>query len=82
MRAILVRRGASVVGLLTGPPAAKGIPHLTGVRTIGGEEVSADLIVDAMPWYRDTIAINRPRLAQLKAFIEGRPEPQPAPTRQ
>jgi flavin-dependent dehydrogenase len=29
------------------------------------------------PWYRNTIAIDRPRLAQLKAFIEGRPEPQP-----
>jgi 2-polyprenyl-6-methoxyphenol hydroxylase-like FAD-dependent oxidoreductase len=33
--------------LLTGPPAADGIPHITGVRTTDGEELSADLIVDA-----------------------------------
>ena len=47
-RLIPVRRGVSVVGLLTGPSTAKGIPHITGVRTMDGEEVSADLIVDAM----------------------------------
>ena len=47
-RLILVRRGACVVGLLTGPSTAKGIPHVTGVRTMEGEEISADLIVDAM----------------------------------
>ena len=29
------------------------------------------------PWYRNTIEIDRTRLARLKAFIEGRPEPQP-----
>jgi 2-polyprenyl-6-methoxyphenol hydroxylase-like FAD-dependent oxidoreductase len=45
-RLLPVRRGASVVALLTGPSAAKGVPHVTGVRTMGGEEVSADLIVD------------------------------------
>ena len=43
-----VRRGASVVGLLTGPSAANGIPHVTGIRTADGDEVRADLIVDAM----------------------------------
>ncbi len=43
-----VRRGISIVGLLTGPSAAKGIPHVTGVRTTEGEEVHADLVVDAM----------------------------------
>jgi 2-polyprenyl-6-methoxyphenol hydroxylase-like FAD-dependent oxidoreductase len=42
-----VRRGTSVVGLLTGPSASKAIPHVTGVRTLDGEEVSADLIIDA-----------------------------------
>jgi 2-polyprenyl-6-methoxyphenol hydroxylase-like FAD-dependent oxidoreductase len=47
-RLLPVRRGVSVVGLLTGPSAAKGIPHVTGIRTTDGEEVSADLIVDAM----------------------------------
>jgi 2-polyprenyl-6-methoxyphenol hydroxylase-like FAD-dependent oxidoreductase len=45
---IPVRRGVSVVGLLTGPSAAKGIPHVTGVRTLDGEDIFADLIVDAM----------------------------------
>jgi hypothetical protein len=47
MSRIPVRRGVSVVALLTGPSAAKGIPHVTGVRTIDGEEVFADLVVDA-----------------------------------
>ena len=43
-----VRRGVSVTGLLTGPSAVKGIPHVSGVRTADGEQVSADLVVDAM----------------------------------
>jgi 2-polyprenyl-6-methoxyphenol hydroxylase-like FAD-dependent oxidoreductase len=47
-RLLPVRRGVSVVGLLTGPPGAQGIPHVTGVRTMDGEEVSADLIINAM----------------------------------
>jgi len=47
-RLIPVRRGVSVGGLLTGPSAVKGIPHVTGIRTVDGEEFSADLIVDAM----------------------------------
>ncbi len=47
-RLLPVRRGASVVGLLTGPSTANGIPHVTGIRTMDGDEVSADLIVDAM----------------------------------
>jgi 2-polyprenyl-6-methoxyphenol hydroxylase-like FAD-dependent oxidoreductase len=47
-RLLPVRRGAAVEGLLTGPSAAKGIPHVTGVRTADGEEVSADLIIDSM----------------------------------
>jgi hypothetical protein len=37
-RLIPVRRGVSVVGLLTGPSAVKGIPHVTGVLTMDGEE--------------------------------------------
>ena len=47
-RLIPVRRGVSVGGLLTGPSAASGIPHVTGLRTVDGGEVSADLVVDAM----------------------------------
>jgi 2-polyprenyl-6-methoxyphenol hydroxylase-like FAD-dependent oxidoreductase len=42
-----VRRGERAVALLTGAPARKGIPHVTGVRTAAGETLSADLVVDA-----------------------------------
>ena len=65
-RLIPVRRGVSVVGLLTGPSAAKGIPHVTGVRTMDGEEVPADLIVDAtgrrsrLPNWLEAIGARRP----------------------
>jgi len=65
-RLLPVRRGVSVVGLLTGPSATKGIPHVTGVRTIDGEEVFADLVVDAMgrrsklPNWLETIGARRP----------------------
>jgi 2-polyprenyl-6-methoxyphenol hydroxylase-like FAD-dependent oxidoreductase len=47
-KTIPVRRGVAVGGLLTGPSRAKGIPHVRGVRTVDGEEFSADLIIDAM----------------------------------
>lgn len=43
-----IRRGVSVTELLTGPAAADGIPHVTGVRTSDGEELRADLFIDAM----------------------------------
>ena len=61
-----VRRGVAVASLLTGPSAAKGIPHVTGVRTMDGEEVSADLIIDAMgrasklPDWLEAIGARRP----------------------
>jgi len=38
----------AVTELLTGPSAAAGIPHVTGVRTSDGGELSADLVIDAM----------------------------------
>jgi 2-polyprenyl-6-methoxyphenol hydroxylase-like FAD-dependent oxidoreductase len=44
---VSIRRGVSVAGLMTGSPAANGVPHVTGVRTVKGEEVSADFIIDA-----------------------------------
>ena len=65
-RLIPVCRGTSVVGLLTRPSAVKGIPHVIGVRTIGGEEVYADLIVDAMgrtsklPNWLEAVGARRP----------------------
>ena len=43
-----VRRGVSVASLLTGPDVVPGAPHVTGVRTSDGEELHADLVVDAM----------------------------------
>ena len=43
-----VRRGVTVSELLTGPPAATGVPHVTGVRTSDGEQLAADLVIDAM----------------------------------
>jgi hypothetical protein len=38
-RLVPVRRGVSVVGLLTAPSAGKGIPHVTGVHTMDGEGI-------------------------------------------
>ena len=43
---LTVRRGAAVAGLLTGPSARRGKPHVVGVRTDAGEEIRADLVVD------------------------------------
>ncbi len=43
-----VRRGVSIAGLLTGPSTGNHIPHVTGVRTADGEEIRADLVIDAM----------------------------------
>jgi 2-polyprenyl-6-methoxyphenol hydroxylase-like FAD-dependent oxidoreductase len=44
---IEVRRGVGVVGLLTGESTSAGVPHVVGVRTDGGEELRADLVIDA-----------------------------------
>lgn len=45
---VVIRRGARVTGLTAGPPAIPGVPHVTGVRISDGEELRADLVVDAM----------------------------------
>src|SRR4030095_3993360 len=47
-RRLDVRRGVSVSELLTGPSAANGVPHVAGVRTSGGEALTADLVIDAI----------------------------------
>lgn len=45
---ITVRRGTAVRGLLIdGPMPANGVPHVSGVVTDDGEELRADLVVDA-----------------------------------
>jgi 2-polyprenyl-6-methoxyphenol hydroxylase-like FAD-dependent oxidoreductase len=43
---LLVRRGVAVAGLLWGPDAVAGVPHVTGVRTAEGEELAAELVID------------------------------------
>jgi 2-polyprenyl-6-methoxyphenol hydroxylase-like FAD-dependent oxidoreductase len=75
-RQIPVRRGVTVDGLLTRSSAASGIPHVTGVRTVNGEEISADLIVDAMgrhskvPNWLEAIGARRPaEEAEISGFI-------------
>ena len=42
-----IRRGVAVRGLVTGTPALAGVPHVMGVITDGGDEMYADLVVDA-----------------------------------
>ncbi|TMK89514.1 MAG: FAD-dependent oxidoreductase [Actinobacteria bacterium] len=61
---LTVRRGVAVAGLVTGA-AANGTPHVTGVRTEDGEELTADAVVDACG--------RRSRLPALLADIGARP---------
>lgn len=42
-----VRRGTAVAELRTGPSALDGVPHVIGVRTEDGEDLAADLVIDA-----------------------------------
>lgn len=44
---VSVRRGVRVRELLAGRSVIPGIPHVAGVRTTTGEEIHADLVVDA-----------------------------------
>ena len=41
-----IRRGTPVGGLVPGPSAHDGVPHVAGVRLGTGEELAADLVVD------------------------------------
>lgn len=45
---VKIVRGVTVEGLLTGEESIKGVPHVVGVRTSNGEEIRADLVIDAM----------------------------------
>jgi len=45
---VMVRRGVQAVGLIAGSPVARGTPHVVGVRTAAGEELRADVVIDAM----------------------------------
>ena len=44
---VTVRRGTTARALVTGDPAASGVPHVVGVVSDDGEEIRADLVVDA-----------------------------------
>ena len=62
-----IRRGASVAGLVTGPAARDGVPHVAGVRLATGEEIGADLVVDMtgrrspLPRWLEAIGARAPR---------------------
>jgi 2-polyprenyl-6-methoxyphenol hydroxylase-like FAD-dependent oxidoreductase len=45
---VTIRRGTKVRELITSASAIPGVPHVAGVRTTSGEEIRADLVVDAM----------------------------------
>jgi 2-polyprenyl-6-methoxyphenol hydroxylase-like FAD-dependent oxidoreductase len=75
-RLLPVVRGTEIVELVTGPSAAPGIPHITGVRTMDGEAVAADLVIDAMgrrsklPDWLAAIGARRPiEEAEASGFI-------------
>ena len=42
-----IRRGVGVSELITGTSVIDGVPHVVGVRTETGEEIAADLVIDA-----------------------------------
>ncbi len=44
---LTIRRGVAVKGLLTGESLLEGVPHVVGVVTDSGDEIQADLVVDA-----------------------------------
>ena len=62
---VKIVRGVGVAGPITGPSARRGIPHVTGVRTRDGAQITADLVVDAMG--------RRSRLGEWVTAIGGQP---------
>ncbi len=45
---VTIRRGIRIRELITDKSAICGVPHVVGVRTTSGEEIRAELVVDAM----------------------------------
>jgi flavin-dependent dehydrogenase len=43
-----IRRGIAIDGVLTGTPVDDDTPHIVGVRCASGDELRADLVVDAL----------------------------------
>ena len=62
-----IRRGAAVAGLVTGPSAHSGMPHVAGVRLDTDEVIDADLVVDMtgrrspLPRWLEAIGASPPR---------------------
>jgi 2-polyprenyl-6-methoxyphenol hydroxylase-like FAD-dependent oxidoreductase len=62
-----IRRGAAVAGLVIGPSAHDGVPHVAGVHLSTGEEITADLVVDMtgrrspLPRWLEAIGARSPR---------------------
>ncbi|MBA2553547.1 MAG: tryptophan 7-halogenase [Geodermatophilaceae bacterium] len=44
---VTVRRGTAIRAVSTGTPTRPGVPHVTGLVTETGEEIRADLVIDA-----------------------------------
>ena len=77
--------GVGVAELLVGTSVLEGVPHIVGVRTTEGDELRADLVVDAMgrrsslvDWLQQLGAARDPdhirglRLRLLHALLQGR----------
>jgi len=62
---VKVLRGVGVTGPVTGPSVRPGVPHVGGVRTTDGAEISADLVIDAMG--------RRSKLCEWITCVGGRP---------
>jgi len=45
---LTMRRGVQALGFITKPSVIPDIPHIAGVRTALGDELRADLVIDAM----------------------------------
>jgi len=45
---LTIRRGVRAQAMVTGGSSMAGVPHVVGVRTMSGEEIRGDLVVDAM----------------------------------
>lgn len=62
-----IRRGAAAAGLVSGPSAHDGVPHVAAVRLGTGEEITADLVVDMtgrrspLPRWLEAIGARPPR---------------------
>ena len=63
---VTIRRGTVVAGVRTGSPCRPGVPHVTGVVTEDGEQIGADLVVDAtgrrspLPTWLETVGARPP----------------------